>query len=54
MRAGTLVAFGRFDDALAQYRDIEKLYGLQFSRDAFAEAAYAKFIASPACKGWLK
>jgi predicted Zn-dependent protease len=54
VRATALVGLGRFPDAVAQYRDMEKGYGLQFTRAIFEEdPAFAKFVASPAFNGWL-
>jgi tetratricopeptide (TPR) repeat protein len=54
LRAAALVGLGRFADAVAQYRAIEKQFGLTFTREIFAgDPAYSSFIASQAFKNWL-
>jgi tetratricopeptide (TPR) repeat protein len=54
MRATALVGLGRHADAVAQYRAIEKQFGLTFTREIFAgDPAYSSFIASQAFKNWL-
>jgi tetratricopeptide (TPR) repeat protein len=53
-RATALVSLGRFDDAVAQYRDVEKRFGLQFTREQFtSDPQYATLVASPAFKAWF-
>ena len=53
-RASALVGLGRYADAVAQYKDLEQRFDLQFSREAFTgDATFAKFVASPAFREWL-
>jgi len=53
-RGLSLVALARFEEAVTVYRDIEERFGLEFTRDSFADPRYAKLVASPAFKAWLK
>ena len=54
MRASALVGLGRFPEAVDQYRDIEKRFEVQLTRQIFEEdPKFAKFVASPAFKSWL-
>jgi tetratricopeptide (TPR) repeat protein len=54
IRATALVALGRYPDAVASYRGMEKQFNLHFSRDLFKDdPAFAKFVASAAFRGWL-
>jgi tetratricopeptide (TPR) repeat protein len=53
-RATFLVHSARFEDAVAAYRDMERRFDLQFTRDIFTnEPAFAKFVESKAFGAWL-
>jgi hypothetical protein len=54
IRASALVGLGRFADAISQYRDIEKRFEIEFTRDVFEnDPLFAKFVASPAFRRWF-
>lgn len=53
-RASALIGLGRYPEAVAQYRELEKNFGLQFNRDIFAaDPFFASFMKSPAFREWL-
>ena len=54
VRANALIGLGRYANAVAEYRDIEKKFEVQFKREDFADPGFAKFAASPEFKAWLR
>jgi tetratricopeptide (TPR) repeat protein len=53
-RASALVGLTRYGDAIAQYKGVEKQFGLEFTRDVFeSDPFFAKFVASAAFRDWL-
>lgn len=53
-RCSALVGLGRYADAVSDYRNLEKRFDIRFTRDVFEnDPLFAKFVASPAFRGWL-
>jgi len=53
-RASALVGLARHAEAVAEYQSLEKRFEIQFTRDVFTgDPLFAKFVASPAFRGWL-
>jgi hypothetical protein len=54
IRGSALVGLGRFADAVSQYRDMEKRFGIRFTRNIFTDnPQFSRFVTSPAFNGWL-